>query len=134
MNNIIKYEEIKEIKSISYSIFNYYIKEENKININNNIENINCEYFINGNLEKTLDIEQDIWNNLINKLFKIIKQRNYFWNKNYMVKGDETVFDVIPWEIVIKNKKGECIEIKCKGKNPEIFTDFLTLIYDIERK
>ena len=134
MNNIIKYEEMENINNISYSSLNNWIKEEYTTNIINNCDKIICELFINDELKKTLEIELEIWHNLIKRLFKIIKQRNYFWNKQYFVKGDENVLDVYPWKIEIKNKKGECIEIKCKGKNPEIFTDFLTIIYDIERK
>lgn len=133
-NNIIKYEELGKISNIIYSYYSEWTRTEYITKIINNCENIICENYEKEKLEKTIEIEQEIWRNLINKLFKIIKQRNYYWNKNYSIAGNEKVFDVSPWKIEIKNKIGECFEINCKGKAPEIFNDFLEIIYDIYYK
>jgi hypothetical protein len=131
INNIINYEEMKKINSIILSSINCWIRKEYTTKLTYNCEKIVYEYFINEKLEKTLEIEQEIWDILINKLFKIIKQRNYFWKRNYYVDGDQSVFDVNPWKMEIRNKTGECIEIKCKGKEPEIFSDFFEIFHDI---
>jgi hypothetical protein len=133
INNIIKYEQMKKINSITLYSHSCWDVGDKTIKIINNGEKTMCEYFIDEKLERTLEIGQEVLHTLINKLFKIIKQRNYFWNKHYSINGDEFVFDVSPWEIEIKNETGQCIEIKFKGscKCPEIFSDFLTIIWDI---
>jgi hypothetical protein len=134
LNKTIKYKELENINSITHSSLNCWTGKEHTRKIINNNEKIVYEYFENGELINNLEIENDIWYNLKNKLFKILKQRNYYWNKNYSIAGNEKVFDVSPWKIEIKNKIGECFEINCKGKAPEIFNDFLEIIYDIYYK
>ena len=131
VNKIIKYKEFEKINCISYTSTSCWTGKEHRYKIINNEDKIIYEYYENGELKKSLGIEHEIWKTLINKLFKIIKQRNYYWNKNYYVNGDERVFDVSPWKMEIKNNTNECIEINCKGKAPEIFLKFLEIIWDI---
>ena len=132
MNKIIKYEELEKINNLNYYMVSCRNGEEYISKIIKTYDKIIYEDYVNGELKKTLDIKQEIWNNLLNKLFKIIKQRNYYWNKNYNAHGDETVFDVSPWKLEIKNEAGEYIEINCKGKYPEVFREFLIIIYDLQ--
>jgi len=120
----------EEIKSIAYSTLSCWTGEEYLIKLINNYVKIVCEYSVNGELKKTLEIEQEIWQNLTDKLFLIIKQKNYFWNNHYFISGD-FVTDTGSMKIEIKNESEENIEIKCMNKPPEIFKEFLLIMYDI---
>jgi hypothetical protein len=132
MNKTIQYKELDKINNIDYFVFNTSIGKEYISKFKKNSDKIIYEDYVNGELKKTLEIELETWDNLLNKFFKILKQRNYYWNKCYDAHGDETVFDVKPWKLEIKNVTGEYIEINCRGKYPEVFREFLEIIYALQ--
>jgi len=144
MNNGFIKIEAECINCIIESHISVWVAKEYTMKLKNNGNKIICEYLITKKLEnkvlvntleliKTIEIEYEVWDKIINKLLKIINQRKYKWDWVYSV-GRTHEKDAGSWKIQVINKNGKIIEIKSRYGTPQLFERILSIFSDIYYK